>query len=518
MLRRGGSSVDAAIAAQMVLSLVEPESSGIGGGAFLLVWDRKTKKITSFDGRETAPAFARPGMFLDDKGTLRDHEDAIPGGLSVGVPGVVAMLEMAHRKYGRLPWAELFRPAIRLAEAGVPVGPKLARTLRDNLQLANMPDLRAHYFKPDGRPLAEGEILKNPALAKTLRAIARDGARVFYRGPIARAIVAKVRRAPRNPGGMTLADLAAYRPVERIPVCGSYRAYRICSMGPPSSGGTAVVQILAMLERFPSAELILNTSSGVHLFSQASRLAFADRAAYLGDPGFVPVPVAGLLDRSYLAARSALIDAAHDMGTAQPGHLSDGKARHQRLHENGGTSHMSIVDDTGQVVSMTTTVESVFGSQLMAGGFVLNNQLTDFSFDPNRDGLPAANAPAPGKRPLSSMAPTIAFDSAGEFQIALGSPGGSAIISYVASTLVGMIDGGLKPEAAVRLPHTIERNGPLMLEKSPELDALAPQLAVLGYDVRPASSENSGLHVVATASGGYLGAADPRRDGVAMGD
>jgi gamma-glutamyltranspeptidase/glutathione hydrolase len=518
MLRQGGSAVDAAIAAQMVLSLVEPESSGLGGGAFMLLWNPATKKVTSFDGRETAPASATPSMFLDTNGNPRAHFDAIPGGLSVGVPGVVAMLELAHRKYGKLPWAKLFAPAIALAEKGVPVGHKLAATLRAFPQMQAMPDLKRYFTRPDGTLLHEGDILENPALAATLRAIAKGGAKTFYSGPIARAIVDKVQHAPVNPGGMTMADLAHYRAKERAPVCAEYRSERVCSMGPPSSGGISVLQILGMLNRFPPKKLEPNSLSEIHLFSQASRLAFADRVTYLGDPAFVRVPVRGLLDRAYLRARASLIDPARDMGQAEPGTPPAADFAPQKSPELHGTSHMSIVDDAGEVVSMTTTVEFVFGSEMMVDGFVLNNELTDFSFVPTRDGKPVANAPAPGKQPMSAMAPTIVFDKKGHFAVALGSPGGPAIIPYVAETLVAMIDGGLSPQAAAALPHHVNTNGPLSLEKDASLDALAPALARMGYDVRLGSGEKSGLQIIARVKDGYVGAADPRRDGVAIGD
>ena len=520
MLRQGGSAVDAAIAAQMVLTLVEPESSGLGGGAFMLLWDPAKKKITSFDGRETAPASATPSMFLDANSNPRAHFDAIPGGLSVGVPGIVAMLELAHNRYGRLPWAKLFAPAIALAENGVPIGHKLAETLRAYPQIAAMPDVKRAFTNPDGTILKEGDILKNRALAATLRAVAKGGAKAFYQGPIARAIVDKVQHAPVNPGGMTLADLAHYRAEERAPVCAEYRGERVCSMGLPSSGGISVLQILGVLERFPPKELAPNSLGEVHLFSQASRLAFADRVMYLGDAAFVRVPVRGLLDRSYLRARARLIDPARDMGQAEPGTPPSIRAHFapQKSPELHGTSHMSIVDDRGEVVSMTTTVEFVFGSEMMANGFFLNNELTDFSFVPTREGKPVANAPAPGKRPLSAMAPTIVFDKKGRFAMALGSPGGPAIIPFVAESLVAMIDGGLSPQAASTLPHHVNMNGPLFLEKDTSLDALAPALVKMGYDVRPGKEEKSGLYIVKRVKGGYVGGADPRRDGVAIGD
>jgi gamma-glutamyltranspeptidase/glutathione hydrolase len=520
MLRAGGSAVDAAIAVQMVLGLVEPESSGIGGGAFMLLYNPKAKETTSFDGREVAPASATPGMFLDAAGKARSKPEAIPGGLSVGIPGVVAMLEMAHQKYGKLPWQRLFQPAIKLADSGFPVGPKLARTIRGFSRGANMPDIRAHFYHADGTPLAEGEIYKNPEYAEVLRLIAAGGSKAFYTGEIAQAIVDKVQHAPVNPGGMTMADLAGFKALERPPVCGDYRIWHLCSMGPPSSGGIAIVQILGMLQRFPSSQLQPNTLSEAHLFTQASRLAYADRAKYLGDTAFVDVPIAGLLDKNYIASRAALIDPAKDMGTAQAGtppqkHAEYAPQRSPVLH---GTSHMTIVDKTGMVIAMTTSVESVFGAEVMVRGFFLNNTLTDFSLDPMLDGKPVANAPAAGKRPLSAMSPTIVFDKDGNFLLSVGSPGGPAIIDYVTQSLVAMLDGGMTPAQAIALPRQLNLNGSTRLERSPANDALAPQLTAMGHSVVLAGGEASGLHGIERTKGGYIGGADPRRDGVVVGD
>jgi len=521
MLRAGGSAVDAAIAAQMVLGLVEPESSGIGGGAFMLVYDGKSRKTTSFDGREMAPASATPGMFLGADGKPRAHFDAIPGGLSVGIPGVVRMLDLAHRKYGKLPWARLFQPAIKLAEDGFPVGPKLARTISSFAPGAKMPDIRSHFYHPDGTPLREGEIYKNPEYAASLRKIAAEGPDGFYKGEIAEAIVGAVQHAPGQQGGMTLADLANYRAQERDPVCGGYRQYHICSMGPPSSGGIAVLQILGELQRFPVSQLQPGTLSNAHLFAEASRLAYADRAQYLGDPAFVHVPVAGLIDKTYIASRAALIDPARDMGTAMAGTPPDEKhARYAPqvspvLH---GTSHMTIVDDSGDVVAMTTSVEFIFGAEIMAKGFILDNTLTDFSFQPVRDGLPVANAPAPGKLPLSAMSPTIVFDRAGRFLLSVGSPGGPAIIDYVAQTLSAILDGKMSPKDAIAMPRELNMNGATLLESGPGVDKLAAGLTAMGHTVQIPSQEGSGLHGIMKVKGGYIGAADPRRDGIALGD
>jgi gamma-glutamyltranspeptidase/glutathione hydrolase len=520
MLRAGGSAVDAAIATQLVLGLVEPESSGIGGGAFMLVYDAKTKRTTSFDGREMAPASATPTMFLDANGQPRNKGEAIPGGLSVGIPGVVKMLFLAHQKYGKLPWAKLFEPAIKLSDEGFPVGPKLARTIKSFSRGASMPDIKAHFYHPDGTPLNEGEIYKNPDYAATLRKIAKDGPDGFYKGEIAQAIVDTVQHAPRQQGGMTLEDLDKYQAKERAPVCGDYREYNVCSMGPPSSGGVAVLQILGMLQRFTPEQVTPNIVSGAHLFAQASRLAYADRAQYLADPAFIDVPVKGLTDKTYVASRAALIDPAKDMGTAVAGnppqkHAALSPQVSPVLH---GTSHMTIVDDAGEVVAMTTSVESVFGANIMTKGFMLNNTLTDFSFQPVRDGKPVANAPAPGKLPLSAMSPTIVFDKKGGFLVSVGSPGGPAIIDYVSQILIGILDAKMSPKEALAMPHEINMNGATLLEQSPTSAALAAQLTAMGHTVQVPRIEGSGLHGIQKVKDGYIGAADPRRDGIALGD
>jgi gamma-glutamyltranspeptidase/glutathione hydrolase len=519
ILRQGGSAVDAAIATQMVLTLVEPESSGIGGGAFMLLYDKKSNRVTSFDGRETAPASATPTMFLDANGKPRPHFDAVPGGLSVGVPGDIAMFEMAHKKYGKLAWAKLFTPAIKLSEKGFKVSAKLAAEIREFPQMAQMPDFKAYFYHKDGTPVGEGEVLKNPELAKTLRLIAKGGSKAFYSGPIAQAIVDKVNNAPVNRTTMTLADLANYRAVEREPVCGPYRTYKICSMGPPSSGGIAILQILGMLERFNETQLKPNSLSEVHLSAEASRLAYADRGKYLGDPEVVNVPIAGLIDRNYLRDRSKLIDEKRDVGTATAGTPPMKRADYapQRTPQLPGTSHLSIVDDNGQVVSMTTTIEFSFGSEMMANGFFLNNELTDFSFEAERDGKPVANAPGPGKRPMSAMAPAIVFKPDGKFWISTGSPGGPVIIAYVAESLIALIDGHMTPQQAAALPHHANLNGPTILEANTPITALQPDLEAMGHTVRTGALE-SGLHIIEKTKYGYIGGADVRRPGNVRGD
>jgi gamma-glutamyltranspeptidase/glutathione hydrolase len=521
MLRDGGSAVDAAIAAQMVLTLEEPQSSGIGGGAYLIVSDGGV--LHAYDGRETAPASARPEMFLDKAGKPRRHNEAVPGGLSVGVPGAVKMLAMAHAAHGKLAWAKLFEPAIRLAEQGFIVPPRLARELAEGgPRLASMPDIRAEFFGVDGAPLKAGQLWRNPRLAQTLRQIAQGGPDAFYQGAIAGEIADAVTRAPVNPTVMTRADVAAYQAKERTPLCGTYRAYRICSLPPSTSGGVTVLQILGLLQRFPSAELQPRTLSAVHLVSEASRLAYADRAQWLGDRDFVAVPLQGLLDHAYLDSRSRLIDPMHDLGTAAAGMPLMQKGERldyapMRPQIEMGTSHLVAVDDRGEVISMTTSVEAAFGAQIAAGGFLLNNQLTDFSFEPVIDGKPVANAPAAGKRPLSAMSPVIVFGPDGKFFAALGSPGGRQIIAYVAQALVNLIDGQVSMPQAAAAPRHVNMNGPTLIERGSELETLIPALTAMGHRIR-AIPFDSGVNGLRRVNGGYEGGSDPRREGVALGD
>ncbi|HEX3810940.1 MAG TPA: gamma-glutamyltransferase [Rhizomicrobium sp.] len=522
VLKAGGSAVDAAVAVQSVLTLVEPESSGIGGGAFMLVWDPKTKTLTTFNGRETAPASATPAMFLNGDGTPMSYLQALPGGRSVGVPGDVAMLALAQKKFGKLAWSKLFDAVVRNANAGIPISPKLAEELHAFPMMGKMPAVHALFYKADGTPLAQGDILKNPALAKTMQQIAQGGPDVFYHGPIAQEIADAVTHAPVNAVTMTLGDIAAYKAEEKPALCGTYRGFRVCAPPPPSSGGVTLLQMLSILEHYQSAQLKPQTVLGIHLISQASRLAYADRDEYLGDPDFVRMPLDGLLNATYLTSRAKLISLDRDMGTASFGTPPTKRAdliryvpnRFPGLH---GTSHFTIVDKNGEVVSMTTSIEFILGSELSAGGFMLNNELTDFSFEPERDGKPVANAVASGKRPLSSMTPVIVFDRSGAFAFALGSPGGKKIIPYVAEAVSAMIDGRLNIQQAAELPHHVNTNGPLELERDTPLIALTPQFQAMGYTVN-ASSETSGTYGIAHSAHGYEGGADPRRDGVAIGD
>ncbi|MFZ5509145.1 MAG: gamma-glutamyltransferase [Pseudomonadota bacterium] len=518
MLKRGGSAVDAAIAAQMVLNLVEPQSSGIGGGAFLVHYSGRTRRLITYDGRETAPAAARPERFLGADGKPVKFYDAVVGGKSVGVPGLLRALELAHRRHGRLPWAQVFQPAIRMAEEGFTVGPRLA-TLLAKEQYLQRQEAARRYFHPDGSPLQAGQRLRNPEFAATLRAIATGGADAFYRGDIARDMVAAVVEAPDNPGDLTLEDLAAYRAVERAPVCGGYRSYRVCGMGPPSSGAVAVLQILGMLEQFSLRSAPPVSLMAAHLFAEAGKLAYADRGLYLADPDFVDVPVRGLLARDYLAQRASLIRHGSAMAKAQPG-VPDMKTtarlgRDEPL-ELPATSHISVVDGYGNALAMTTTIEDAFGSRLMVRGFLLNNQLTDFSFAPEENGRPVANRIEARKRPRSSMAPTIVFDSKGRLYAVLGSPGGSQIINYVAQAVAGLIDWQLDPARAAALPHYGSRNGPTELEQGTSAAALADSLKLLGHDVR-IMEMTSGTQIIHRQDDKWWGGADPRREGTARG-
>jgi gamma-glutamyltranspeptidase/glutathione hydrolase len=521
MLRNGGSAVDAAIAAQMVLTLEEPQSSGIGGGAYLIVSDGST--LQAYDGREIAPASAKPGMFLDAKGQPRGFGDVVRGGLSVGVPGDIRVLAMAHAAHGKLPWAKLFEPAINLAEQGFVVPRRLAVELAEGgPRLAAMPDIRALFFTPDGTPLKAGEKWRNPKLGATLRQIAQGGPDAFYKGAIAGTITEAVAKAPVNPAAMTPADLAGYEAKERRPLCGLYRAYRVCSAPPSSSGGATVLQILELLQRFPSDQLQPRTISAVHLISEASRLAYADRARWLGDPDFVPVPLTGLLDRAYVDKRSRLIDPMRSMGIASAGTPLMQKTElpnfsPMRSQVENGTSHLSVVDDSGEVVSMTTSVEAAFGAQIAAGGFLLNNQLTDFSFEPVIDGKPVANAPAAGKRPLSAMSPSIVFAPDGQFFAAIGSPGGRQIIGYVAQAIVNLIDAKLSMPETAAAPRHLNLNGATLLERGTVLEGMAPALTAMGHQPRIVGFD-SGINGIRRVPGGYEGGADPRREGVALGD
>jgi gamma-glutamyltranspeptidase/glutathione hydrolase len=519
ILRAGGSATDAAIAIQLVLNLVEPQSSGIGGGAFLVHWDEARKSIRTLDGRETAPAAATPTRFIGADGKPMKFYEAVVGGRSVGVPGTLKLLEEAHGRWGRLPWRQLVAPALALAEGGFAVSPRLAGLLAGEKNLSADPVAAAYFYEPDGRPKAVGTILKNPAFAETLRAIAANGAKAFYAGPVAQDIVDRVTGHRTNPGDMTLADLAAYRIEEREPVCGAYRVWRICGMGPPSSGAVAVQQMLGVLETRDLARIGAGPEAA-HWFSEAGRLAFADRALYLADPAFVSVPVPGLIDRDYVGSRAALVNPDRSMGRAKAGTPPNRRAQLLAPSDGieNGTSHISVIDSDGNAVAMTTTIEDGFGARLMTkGGFLLNNELTDFNFAPEEDGKPVANRVEAGKRPRSSMAPTLVFDAFGRLYAVVGSPGGSQIIGYVAKTLVALLDWKLDPQRAVDLANFGSRNGPTELEKGTEAEPWKAALEAKGHEVRLLEM-TSGIQAIVKTPEGFVGGADGRREGVAIGD
>lgn len=514
VLKAGGSAVDAAVAIQAVLGLVEPQSSGLGGGAFMVYYNAKTRQVTAYDGREKAPLGATRRLFLDDAGKPLPFVDAVLGGISTGVPGAVAMLDMAHHDHGHLPWADLLKPAERLAEEGFIVSPRLAGMIAlKQVPQPSQPDAKRYFTKPDGTPYGAGDRLRNPDYARTLRSIAKYGASGLLTGPVAQAIVDRVHQGPR-PGTLTLADLAAYRPQAGPALCRPYRVYVVCTP-PAPSGGPGLQIALGILARTDIDKRDAGDEKAWFQFAQASRLAYADRDRYIGDPDFVEVPIAGLLAPDYLEKRAALI--GEKAGPVTFG-MPEGAPRPgpDATVEPGGTSHFVIVDAQGNVVSMTTTVESIFGSGRMAGGFFLNNQLTDFSFSPtDADGAPAANAPAPGKRPRSSMAPAIVLTPDGRFVAAAGSPGGSSIQAYNLKALVALLDWKMRPQEAVALPNLVARGDRFSADPFPE--PIMAALAARGMPLSTARGEASGLQAVIATPAGYEGGADPRREGRARG-
>ena len=533
MLRKGGSAIDAAIAMQAVLALVEPQSSGIGGGAFIMYWDGK--RVQAFDGRETAPAGATPGMFLGADGQPIPFAQAQIGGRSVGVPGVLRALEMAHQQHGKLPWHDLFQPAIKLANEGFPVSKRLHTQIAADTFMAGSPEMARYFLTPQGQALPVGTLLKNPELARTLQTIAVRGADGFYQGAVAQAMVDKVRSHPR-PGTLSLADIKGYQARERTPVCGDYKQWQVCGMPPPSSGGVAVIQTLGILEALQNKSPALDLAtmppvqgtggaglepspSAVHLIAEAERLAYADRAQYLADSDFVPVNVQGLTDQGYFKTRAALVG-DKSMGRAEAGvpvgiHLA---LAPDRSPLRISTSQIAAVDDQGGAISMTTSVEAAFGSHVMTHGFLLNNQLTDFSFIPEENGKPVANRIEPGKRPRSSMAPTLVFDrNSGELVATIGSPGGSQIIEYVNKSLVGLLDWKLNPQDAISLGNFGSRNVDTELEAGRFSPALVQQLQDRGHKVALIEM-TSGTQIIVRARDGWTGGADPRREGTALGD
>lgn len=518
ILQAGGSAMDAAVAVQAMLTLVEPQSSGIGGGGFMLHWDAATQRLQAFDGRETAPLAADERLFLDASGNPLPFWQALVGGRSVGVPGIVRLMEEGHRQHGRLPWAQLYQDVIHRAREGFEVSARLHRSIASGVNpgLDTTPASRSYFYLADGSPLPQGYRRRNPELAATFELIAAQGADGFYQGELAQRIVAAVQQAD-NPGLLQLEDLQRYRMIERQPLCRDYAQRRWCSMPPPTSGGVTLLQMVGLLERFDLAVLPPDSAAFNHLLTQAARLAYADRARYLADSDFVEVPVERLLARDYLQRRSQLIDPDVDMGKAEAGALDLPAQRDGTSLERPSTSHFVIVDREGNALSMTSSIEMAFGSTLMVGGFLLNNQLTDFSFAPEQDGWPVANRVQPGKRPRSSMTPLMVFDSAQRPQLLLGSPGGSRIINYVAQAALAHVVAGMSLDRAVALPHVSNRNGVTELEQDTAAEQLAAPLRRLGHTLK-VKEMNSGLHGVARLPDGrWQAGVDPRREGVARG-
>jgi gamma-glutamyltranspeptidase / glutathione hydrolase len=513
MLKKGGSAADAAMAMMLALTVVEPQSSGIGGGGFLLYQDNSKGILSTINGREKAPAAATPERFLTADGKPMGFLAAFQGGKSVGVPGNIALMAEAHKKWGKLPWAAIFKPAIRLADKGFVVNKTLESRLAGIAPLWSKFDEAKSIYWVGGKPLTAGAKLRNPKMAATLKLLAKKGPDAFYKGKIASQIVEAVTKTPVSAGDMTLSDLAQYRAKEQAAVCAPYRVYVICGMAPPSSGATTVLQILGTLQRFDLTRTGKNDAKSWFLIGQAMQLAYSDREKYLGDSDFVDVPVAGLLDPAYIAERSALINpekARSDYPAGKPPGAAERTAAISS--EVAGTTHFTAVDAKGNVANMTSTIEGPFGSQLVAGGFFLNNELTDFTFAPEKDGAPVANRVMPGKRPLSSMAPTVVFDRDGRAVLALGSAGGKRIIMHVTKTLVGVIDFGLPLDQAIALPNIYFGGGELMVEQNTPLAAMAGDLAKFGQKVK-ADDLGSKVNGAQLTTTGWTGASDPRSEG-----
>ena len=518
VLKSGGSAVDAAVAVQAVLGLVEPQSSGLGGGAFMTYYDAATKQVTAYNGRETAPAGATPDMFLTPEGKPLSYPEAVLSGRATGVPGAVAMLNLAQHDHGKLAWKDLFGDAERLADQGFIVSPRLAEMANSTrAPQASAADAVAYFTKPDGARIQAGDLLKNPAYAATLRKIAAEGPKAILEGPIAEQIVARVHDDPR-PGSLSLSDMKAYAPKKGPALCRPYRVYVVCTPDAPS-GGPAVLEGLGILERTAIAGHDASTAEGWYLLAEAERLMYADRDRYMGDPDFVDVPTEGLLAPDYLDARSRLIGPTAGPAPAPGKPKGAGERAPDATLEPGGTTHFVIVDAAGNAVSMTTTVESLFGTGRMVGGFFLNNQLTDFSWQPKeKDGAPAANAVAPGKRPRSSMAPAIVLDRQGRFVAAVGSPGGPSILGYNLKGLVAILDWKMPVQAALALPNMVARGSVYGTEIDKMPASVVEGLKAKGVALtNGAGAEGSGLHAIKATANGLEGGADPRREGVAVG-
>jgi len=522
VLNEGGSAADAMVAVQSMLGLVEPQSSGLGGGAFMVYYDAKSKKITSFDGRETAPLAATPELFQKANGEKMKFYDGVVGGRSVGTPGTVRLMDTVHKRFGKLTWERLLQPSIEVAEQGFKVSPRLANSIaKDKKRLSHYPDTQAYFFNSDASPLQEGQLLKNAAYANTLKVLAKEGGDAFYKGKIANDIVARIQSAKDNPGVLATEDFAIYKVKERPAVCAPYRQYSVCGMGPPSSGALTVGQILGVANQFDLKAMGKDSPKAWQIIGDASRLAFADRGRYMADSDFVPMPQ-GLLAEDYLAKRASLITAGtaltkQQVVAGEPDWINAKKIAlaDDESIEFPSTSHFVIADKEGNIISMTTTIENGFGSRLMSNGFLLNNELTDFSFASHKNGYPIANRLEPGKRPRSSMSPSIVMKG-DEPYLAIGSPGGSRIIGYVASTIIAHLDWGLGIQEAINLPHLVNRFGTYDLEKGTAAERFKEPLEKMGFKVN-IRDLNSGLHAIVLKDGKLIGGADPRREGIVLG-
>lgn len=520
VLERGGSAMDAAIATMAVLGLVEPQSAGVGGGGFLLHYEAGSERLEAFDGRETAPAASGPDLFLDAEGKPLPFGQAVASGRSIGAPGLIPMLELAHARHGRLPWAVLFLPAIELAEKGFVMSPRMHGSVAGMLRRGAFAgpagaSARDYLLTPEGKPKPAGTVLRNPLYAAALRAIAQQGARALREGPIAEAIVAAAQSAPR-PGALTLADLQAYQPKRVEPLCGPFRALLVCSAPPPASGGVTLPALLGLFERARPKPEGPNSTADWAAFLWASRIGYTDRDFYVADPAFAPQPGAAMFAPAYLDARAAEIDLRKAApARLAPGDLGPLRSRWGQAGEGpeNGTTHLSVVDARGDAVALTATIEAPFGAQRMAHGFFLNNQLTDFAFQPALNGKPVANAPGPGKRPRSSMSPAILLEQDGDLFAVIGSPGGTSIIAYVAKAIIGVVDWDLSMQEAVSLPNVVARGAAIRVESERFPAAAAQELRAMGWDIRESAGENSGLHGVVVRPGGLEGGADPRREG-----
>ena len=521
ILKKGGTAVDAAIAVQSVLSLVEPQSSGVGGGAFMLYYDAKNKQLHSFDGRERAPASMRANAFLDKNGKPKHYFDVAFGGQAVGVPGVMALLDKTHKQFGKLPWHDLFKETEQIAEQGFVVSPRLSKWLERFPNNDAHPAMLAYFYDENGKARPAGYTLKNPAYAATMRTTAQEGASAYYTGSIAKKITEAVANSPIAPRQLTLQDLANYRAIEREAICAPYHEYKVCSMAPPTSGGVFMLQTLGMLESFNLKQEKPFSDKAIHLIIEASRLAYADRAQFIGDPDVINVPTQALLSKGYLAKRTKLINpdkaaksvkAGNPVGTAKHA-LSKQLQRSPHVGiEQPSTSHFSIMDASGNVASMTTTVQGPFGSFLPAGGFILNNQLTDFSYLPEKNGVLVANAAAPNKRPRSSMTPTVIFDRNDEVLMVIGSPGGGRIFSYVLKTVLAVLDWKMPIQDAIDAPNITLPEGIADLEKGHFDPSTLKALSDIGHKLKQ-NMQESGLNGFIVTKDGFEGGADKRREG-----